>query len=88
MSSVSPHIFARETPLKPPDVSVPGPPWLTAGVAGNSELKLMGQGAAQWLHTHTAAASMSVIIPRVTLLQFMVELPFIPFSTTLLDDIY
>lgn len=58
MSSVSPHIFARETPQKPPDVSVPGPPWLT-GVAGNRQLKLMGRGAAQWRRSHTAAVTVS-----------------------------
>lgn len=56
VSSVSPHIVARETPLKPPDVSVPGPPWLT-GAAGGNELKLMGQGAAQWRRTRTAGVT-------------------------------
>lgn len=34
VSSVSPHISAREAPQKPPDVSVPGPPWLTGAAGG------------------------------------------------------
>lgn len=61
MSSVSPHITACETPQKSPDVPVPGPPWLT-GLAGTRELKLMGQGAAQWqrTHSHSACDSTSV----------------------------
>lgn len=85
MSSVSPHVFACETPQKPPDVSVSGPPRLTAGVAGNSELKLMGQRAAQWLHTHTAVAGMSVIMPGVILFRFP---NFTHYEQPVLEDIY
>lgn len=48
-----PIICGRETPRKPLDVSVAGPPWLT-GATGITTLELVGQGAALWRRTRTA----------------------------------
>ena len=42
MSSVSPHISAREALRKPPDVSVPGPPWLTGAAGGRRRAAAAG----------------------------------------------
>lgn len=56
--SVSPHIFARETPRKPPDVSVPGPPWLTSAA--------METGNRSWWdrEPHSGGAIKQLVGPR------------------------